>query len=215
MPTPGDVPAGLPSELLDRRPDIREAEEVLHANTANIGAAKALMFPRIALTGSAGFASTDLGNVFVAPARSLSLASNLLQPIFNAGKNRRRVEIAESRQRQALHGYEQTILLAFRDVEDSLVGYRKSGQKRTSQDARVVAERQVLDLAEQRYRGGVSGYLDVLDAQRSLFDAELDATVALRDHLVFLIQLYKALGGGWSAATSEGGHTAPAPTTGG
>ena len=124
---PAAVPAGLPSELLDRRPDIREAEQTLAAATANIGEAKALLFPRIALTGSFGFASTDFDTLFDGPSKSWNIIGNLLQPIFNAGKNKRRVEITESRQRQTLYAYERTILQAFRETEDALVAYRKTG----------------------------------------------------------------------------------------
>lgn len=217
--TPVPVPAGLPSALLDRRPDILQAEEELHSATANIGEAKALLFPRISLTGSLGFASTDFGSLFNAPARAWSIAANLLQPIFHGGRNRRRVEVTESQQRQALYSYERTILLAFREVEDSLITYRKAGEQRLSEANRVVAERKVLDLAETRYRGGVAAYLEVLDAQRSLFGAELDEAQAIRDHLVGLIRLYKALGGGWptgaeappegSAPQAATGETAP------
>jgi multidrug efflux system outer membrane protein len=202
VPVPPAVPAGLPSELLERRPDLRQVEHELHAQTANIGAAKALLYPRIALTGSYGWATTDIENVFDAPARAWSLAANLLQPIFNAGRNRRRVEITESQQRQALYAYERAILQAFREVEDTLVGYRKAGEQRVSQASRVGAERKVLELAEARYRGGVANYLEVLDAQRSLFNAELDEVQAVSSHLVALIRLYKALGGGWPAEAS-------------
>lgn len=205
LPVPPAVPAGLPSELLDRRPDLRQAEEVLHATTANIGEAKALLFPRIALTGGFGWQTTELGNLFTGPAKAWSIAGNLLQPIFNAGKNRSRVRITESQQRQTLYAYERTILVAFREVEDSLVGYRKGGEQRAAQGDRVKAERKVLELAELRYRGGVAAYLEVLDAQRSLFGAELDEAQAIRDHLVFLIQLYKALGGGWPQAPETAG----------
>lgn len=194
---PGAVPAGLPSELLDRRPDVREAEQSLAAATANIGAAKALLFPRIALTGSLGFASTDIETLFDAPSKAWSILGGLLQPIFNAGQNRRRVEITESQQRQALYAYERTVLEAFRETDDALVSYRKTGEQRTAQTERVRAERKVLELAELRYRGGVAAYLEVLDAQRSLFNAELDETQTIGSHLVSLVRLYKALGGGW------------------
>ena len=197
---PGAVPAGLPSELLDRRPDIRVAEQTLAAATANIGEAKALLFPRISLTGSLGFASTDFDTLFEGPTKSWNIIGNLLQPLFNAGKNRRRVEIAESRQRQLLYDYEATILEAFRETEDALVAYRTTGEQRRAQLIRVGAERKVLELAELRYRGGVSAYLEVLDAQRSLFGAELDEAETIGSHLVSLVQLYKALGGGWPAA---------------
>lgn len=197
QPVPPDVPSGLPSELLDRRPDVRYAEELLVAANAGIGEAKALLYPRISLTGSYGWASTELDDLITAPSQAWTLGANLLQPIFNAGQNRARVEVAESQQRQALYEYEQAVLRAFREVEDALVAQRKSGEQRALQGQRVAAERQVLALAEMRYRGGVSSYLDVLDAQRSLFDAEIDESQSMRDQLVSLIQLYKALGGGW------------------
>src|SRR4051812_9367076 len=194
---PGAVPAGLPAELLDRRPDIRAAEQTLAAATANIGQAKALLYPRISLTGSFGFASTELGNLLEGPSRSWNLLGNLLQPIFDAGKNKRRVEITESQQRQVLYAYERTILLAFQETEDALVAYRKTGEQRQTQTARVGAERKVLELADMRYRGGVAVYIEVLDAQRSLFAAELDETETIGNHMVWLVRLYKALGGGW------------------
>ncbi len=194
---PPATPAGLPSELLDRRPDLREAEELLAASNARIGVAKALLYPSIALTGSFGWESTELGGVFDTQSQAWSLSANLLQPIFNAGQNRRRVEVTESQQRQALYAYERSVLQAFREVEDALVGSRQTSLRRGSERERVLAERKVLELAELRYRGGVSAYLDVLDAQRSLFEAELDETSAMRDEFVSRIDLYKALGGGW------------------
>jgi len=194
---PGVVPPGLPADILDRRPDVRVAEQGLAAATANIGAAKALLFPRIALTGSYGFASTDLDTLFDAPSKSWNLIGNLLQPIFGAGKNKRRVEVTESQQRQALYAYENTVLQAFRETEDALMGYRKTGEQRVAQGDRVRAERKVLELAELRYRGGVAAYLEVLDAQRSLFNAELEESQTIGSNLVSLVRLYKALGGGW------------------
>ena len=197
---PAAVPAGLPSELLDRRPDVRVAEQNLAAATANIGQAKALLFPRIALTGSFGFTSTEFDTWFDGPSKAWNILGNLLQPIFNAGKNRRRVEITESQQRQTLYEYERTILQAFRETEDALVAYQKTGEQRAAQARRVGAERKVLDLAELRYRGGVAAYLEVLDAQRSLFGAEIDETQTITANLVSLVQLYKALGGGWPPA---------------
>ena len=208
-PVPPAVPAGLPSDLLDRRPDLREAEQLLVSANARIGEAKALLFPRISLTGGYGWVSTDLGDLFKGPSVAWSIAGNLLQPLFNAGKNRRRVEVTESQERQSLYAYELSVLRAFQEVEDSLVGYRKGGDQRTSQTLRVAAERKVLELAEMRYRGGVADYLDVLDAQRSLFSAELDEVTAIRDQLVSLVQLYKALGGGWPAAPDTDPSGAP------
>ena len=200
---PAAVPAGLPSELLDRRPDIREAEQTLAAATANIGEAKAMLFPRIALTGSYGFASTEFDTLFDGPSKSWNIIGNLLQLIFNAGKNKRRVEITESRQRQTLYAYERTILQAFRETEDALVTYRKTGEQRGAQAARVSADRKVLELADLRYRGGVSAYIEVLDAQRSLFEAELDEAQTIGGHFVSLVRLYKALGGGWPSAPAS------------
>ena len=206
---PSEVPAGLPSELLDRRPDIREAEMQLAALTANIGAAKAMLFPRISLTGSFGYASTDLETVFEEPSRSWNIIGNLVQPLFNAGKNRRRVEMTESQQRQALYAYERTVLQAFRETDDALLGYRIAGEQRRTAAARVAADRKVLELSEMRYRGGVSDYLEVLDAQRSLFQSELEESQLIGNHLVALVQLYKALGGGWPQAPEEAAAEQP------
>jgi multidrug efflux system outer membrane protein len=206
LSVPPAVPAGLPSELLERRPDVRAAEENLVSANARIGEAKALLYPSISLTGAFGYESTELDDLLESSARSWSIGANLLQPIFNSGQNRRRVDVAESQQRQALYAYERAVLLAFRDVEDALTGLRQAGLRRGDEGQRVLAEQKVLELAELRYRGGVAAYLEVLDAQRSLFDAELGETAARRDELVLLIQLYKALGGGWPQApeSSEG-----------
>ena len=203
IPVPSSVPAGLPSELLDRRPDLRQAEQQLASANARIGEAKALLYPSISLTGAYGWESSDLGELFETPSKSWFVSANVLQPIFNSGQNLRRVEVAESQQRQALYGYERSILQAFREVEDSLVGLRQAGLRRGSEHQRVTAELKVVDLAELRYRGGVTDYLEVLDAQRSLFDAELEETATQRDEIVALIQLYKALGGGWPQAPEE------------
>ncbi|MCI0612716.1 efflux transporter outer membrane subunit, partial [bacterium] len=216
QPMPPQVPAGLPSTLLERRPDVLEAEQILVSSNARIGEAKALLFPIISLTGFFGWESTELDNITSSRAKTWSIGANLLQPIFNAGKNQRNVEVQESRFRQQLYAYESTILQAFREVEDSLIDYQKSGEQRVTQAARVQAERRVLDLAEVRYRGGVSNYLEVLDAQRSLFEAELDSVEAVRNQLVALIRLYKALGGGWTEPepqTQPATQTQPASAT--
>ncbi len=209
---PAAVPAGLPSDLLERRPDIREAEQRLAASTANIGAAKALMFPRISLTASYGYSSTEFDTLFDGPSKAWNLVGNLLQPIFNAGKNKRRVEISESQQRQSLYEYERTILQAFRETDDALMAYRKTGEQRTAQSLRVAADRKVLELAELRYRGGVAAYLEVLDAQRSLFGSEMDEADTIGAHLTSLVRLYKALGGGWPGAPTPEPAAGPSPT---
>lgn len=213
LPIPPQVPAGLPAELLQRRPDLAAAEQDLVAANARIGEAKALLYPSISLTGFFGFESTELGDLASASGRAWSLGANLLQPIFNSGQLQSRVEVAESQQRQVLAAYEQAILRAFREVEDALVGFRKSGELRGSETLRVEAQRRALELAEIRYRGDVAPYLDVLDAQRALLDAELNEAAAIRDHYVGLIQLYKVLGGGWP--TSAEPATPPGTQPGG
>jgi len=202
-----EIPAGLPSELLERRPDIMRAEQLLVAENARIGEAKALMYPNISLTGSYGVVSRDLDDLLTSAAQTWTIVPSLLQSIFDAGKNRNRVRAQESRQRQAVLNYQQTILQSFRDVEDALVSYGKTGEQQTSQGDRVRSLRQVLTLSEARYRGGVAEYLEVLDAQRSLFSAELDAVDTMRAHTSSMVRLYKALGGGWpyepQATTTE------------
>jgi multidrug efflux system outer membrane protein len=197
QPIPPEVPAGLPAQLLERRPDVREAEQRLVSATARIGEAVAMRYPRIALTGSFGVASTDLSELFDGSSTNWNIFTSLLQPIFDAGKNKRRVEVRESQQRQAVYDYERTLLQAFREVEDSLISLKKTGDQRGSQEKRVEAERKVVELSELRYRGGVAAYLEVLDAQRSLFNAEIDETASMNEHVNSLIRLYKALGGGW------------------
>lgn len=198
-----EIPAGIPSVLVERRPDILQAEQDLVAANARIGESKAQLFPRIALTGSYGYVSSDLGNLTESPSNNWNIAGNLVQPIFEAGKNLRRVEVSEAQQRQALLKYEKTIQQAFREVEDSLISYRKTGESQQAQTGSVTSNREVLKLAESRYLGGVSSYLEVLDAQRSLFNSELDESQSVKDHLVSLVNLYKSLGGGWQVKADE------------
>jgi multidrug efflux system outer membrane protein len=197
QPVPAQVPAGLPAQLLERRPDVRRAEMELWSATAGIGEAKAMLYPQISLTASYGLASTDLGSFIDPASQTWRLFANLLQPIFNAGKNKARVEARESKQRQAVFAYEKTLLQALREVEDSLVGLSKAGQERGAQKERVTADRRVLELSELRYKGGVAQYLEVLDSQRSLFDAENDEAGSVTEHAKSFVRLYKALGGGW------------------
>lgn len=197
------IPAGLPSSLIERRPDILQSEQELIAANAKIGESKAMLFPRISLTGSYGYVSSDLGELVESPASNWNIAGNLVQPIFEAGKNLRRLEVSEAQQRQALLRYEKTIQQAFREVEDSLISYQKTGERTEAQTGNVNSNRQVLNLAESRYMGGVSSYLEVLDAQRSLFNSELDESQSVRDHLISLVNLYKSLGGGWQIKTED------------
>jgi multidrug efflux system outer membrane protein len=207
QPVPSAVPAGLPSELLERRPDLRQAEQELVSANARIGEAVAMRYPRISLTGALGLASTDLGELLDGDSTTGSLFGQIVQPLFQGGKTKRRVEVAESRQRQAVFEYEKAILDAFREVEDGLVAYQKTGEQRSAQRDRVGADRRVLELAELRYKGGVADYLEVLDAQRSLFTSELDEAEAVRNHMVSLVTLYKALGGGWLPAPRDDTNT--------
>ena len=204
QPIPPQVPAGLPAALLERRPDLREAEQRLIEANAMIGEAKAQLYPTISLTGSFGFASTDLGDLLDSSSQSWNVFAGLLQPIFNSGKNKRRVEVRQSQTRQAVLEYERALLGALREVEDSLIALEKSAAQRLAQGQRVEAERKVLELSELRYRGGVAAYLEVLDAQRSLFAAEIDEVASVSTQMISLIRLYSALGGGWPTSAEEG-----------
>jgi multidrug efflux system outer membrane protein len=196
---PPDVPAGLPSALLERRPDIRQAEQELVSANAQIGVAKAAFFPRIALTGSLGFESAELSELLTRSAGLWSLSGNLAAPIFNAGRNRHNLEAAKARHEQAVVAYARAVQQAFHEVENTLVAYRKTREVQDAQEAQVAAATESLRLAEVRYRGGISTYLDVLDSQRQLLAAELQLSQTRRAHLVSLVQLYGALGGGWKA----------------
>jgi multidrug efflux system outer membrane protein len=212
QPIPPQVPADLPAQLLERRPDVRKAEMELMSATASIGEAKAMLYPRFSLTASYGLASTDLRN-FVDPAsQAWNLFANVLQPLFEGGKNLARVEARESQQRQSVYAYERALLQALREVEDALVGLHKAGEERIAQKARVTADQRVLELAELRYKGGVAEYLEVLDAQRSLFDAENDESNSVTEHGKSFVRLYKALGGGWPVQPNNA-QTKPASST--
>jgi multidrug efflux system outer membrane protein len=198
MQAPPTVPPGLPSDLLERRPDIRQAEQQLIAANARIGAAKAEFFPRISLTGFLGLQSRALTDLISVPAHMWSVGAGALQPIFNAGRNRNNVLLTEAVQREALIGYQRTIYTAFREVSDSLAARHKTSEQRAAQERLVAALRESSRLATQRYQGGVDNYLPVLDAQRNLFEGELELARLRQQELVSIVQLYRALGGGWS-----------------
>jgi multidrug efflux system outer membrane protein len=197
--TPPEVPAGLPSSLLDRRPDIQAAEQILIAANANIGVAKAAYFPQITLTGEFGFQSTALSNLFSGSRRLWSFVPQLTYPIFDAGRTRFGVESAEAEQRSALAQYEKAIQTGFRDVSDALIQYQKVREVRAQRALLVTALLDRKRLAYMRYQGGVDTLLNALDADRDLFNAELSLAQARLDELLSLVQLYKALGGGWQA----------------
>ncbi len=193
-----ELPAGLPSELLERRPDLRAAEDQLRAANANIGAARAAFFPRITLTASAGTASTELSGLFQSGTWALTGAAQLLQPIFDAGRNQANLEVAQVNRAIALAQYEKAIQTAFREVSDALAGRATLGEQYRAQQAQARAAEIAFKLVDLRYRNGVSSYLDVLDAQRNVFAAQ-QATVQVRAQQVQnLVTLYKVLGGGWS-----------------
>jgi len=195
---PPSVPAGLPSALLERRPDIRQAEQELVAANAQIGAAKAEYFPRISLTGFFGAQSRALSDLLTSPAATWSVGAGALAPIFNAGRTRANVRFTEAVQREALVTYQRTIYTAFREVSDSLAGYRKTSEQRAQQQRLVEALRESTRLSTSRYEGGLDSYLPVLDAQRNLFQGELDLARLRQQELAAIVQLYRALGGGWS-----------------
>ncbi len=196
---PPAVPAGLPSALLERRPDIRQAEAGLVAANARIGVAKAAFFPQISLTGFFGVESAALSDLFTGPSRIWQLGPTVTLPIFNAGRNRANLELADARQREALIRYEQAIQQAFREVEDALIAHRKAREALAEQVAAARASREALSIAEWRYTSGLTSYLDVLDAQRTLLATEVAESRTLLFQLVAVVQLYRALGGGWDA----------------
>ncbi len=203
-----EVPAGLPSELLTRRPDLRQAEQNLIAANARIGAARALYYPRIALTTLLGFSSVELSDLFTGPAHTWQFAGSLVGPIFTAGAIEGTVEQAESQQRQLLLAYERAIQSAFREVDDALIGHRKSRERLATQRRQIAALRDYARLARLRFEGGYTSYLEVLDAERSLFNVELSHAQTQNDVFQALINTYKAMGGGWviEAETLAGGQ---------
>jgi len=194
---PPSVPAGLPSSLLERRPDIRAAEQNLVAANANIGVAKAAYFPRITLTGFFGFQSTELSSLFSGSTNAWQIFPQVTQPIFNGGRLRSNVRLSEAQDQIALVQYERVIQNAFREVSDALVQYRQTREVRSWRERLVAALQDRSRLAYMRYRGGVATLLNALDADRDLFEAELGLAQTRRDELLALVQLYRALGGGW------------------
>ena len=191
------VAAGLPSRLLERRPDVRAAEQELISANADIGVAKAAYFPVLSLSGQGGLLSADADKLFDSTARTWAVTPSLTAPIFQGGRIFQNVKATEARQKQLLAAYEKSIQQAFREASDALIGYGKSGEIVSRQAAYVAALQRVSDLASTRYEGGASSYLEVLDAQRNLFDGELALAAARRDRLVSVVDTYRALGGGW------------------
>lgn len=191
-----DIGPGLPSELLNNRPDILAAEEQLRAARANIGAARAAFFPRISLTGNAGFASDDLGDLFGSDGFTWSFGPTISLPIFDWGRRKGNLTVAEARADIAVATYEQTVQIAFREVADALAGRRYLAEQVAAQERALTAQRRLAELARLRYRNGVAQYIEVLDAERNLFSAEQAMVQLRRAELENLVALYVALGGG-------------------
>ncbi len=194
---PPAIPAGLPSELLERRPDVLQAEQNLVAVNANIGVAKSLYFPSISLTGLFGSLSTAAGDFLTGPARTWTVAADLAGPIFTFGAISGQVRTAEAAQQEAMLFYRSTILNAFRDTNDALVGSMKKREESEAQARRVRALRDYARLARLRFDNGVSSYVEVLIAENDVFSAELTAVSTQADRYTQLINVYKAIGGGW------------------
>ncbi|HTM51583.1 MAG TPA: efflux transporter outer membrane subunit [Bryobacteraceae bacterium] len=198
IPVPEQVAPGLPSSLLERRPDIRQAEQSLIAANARIGAARALYFPQIGLTAFAGGQSRYLTDLATAPARVYSVAPQALQAVFHAGQIRNQVRLTEAQQREMLIGYQRAIYTALREVADALIGFDRLREQRKQQEQLVNTLQDTVRLSDLRYRGGLDSYLQVLDAQRNLFTGQLALAQLRLQERVAVVQIYRALGGGWS-----------------
>jgi outer membrane protein, multidrug efflux system len=197
QPHPPEVPVGIPSALLERRPDIREAEENLVAANAQIGVARAAYFPQIALTGSGGFETPKLTDLFTGPAGVWTLVGSATQPIFEAGRLKSGVRLAEAQRDQLVLAYQQAIQGAFRDVSNALIAYRKYREFRIEQEHLVESAQDAAHLSEIRFKAGTADYLEVLTNETNSFSAELTLAQAQGNELIALVQLYQALGGGW------------------
>ncbi len=197
QPHPPAIPAGLPSALLERRPDIRESEELLVAANAQIGAARAAYFPDISLTAAPGFQSSSLANLFSGSAGLWTFAGTVTQPIFNAGQIRSGVRLAQAQQQQALLTYQQTIQGAFRDVSDALIAYQQNQEFRAQEELLAHAAEDAARLSGKRYEAGTTNYLEVLTNETNYLSANLGLAQARLNELLALVQIYKALGGGW------------------
>jgi NodT family efflux transporter outer membrane factor (OMF) lipoprotein len=198
IPIPAQLPPGVPSTLLERRPDIREAEQNLVAANAQIGAARALYFPQLSLSAFAGGQSRSLLELASAPARVYSVAPGAVQSIFHAGQIRNQVRLSEAQQRELLITYQRSIYTALREVADALVSFDRLREQRSQEEQLVRTLEDTVRLSELRYRGGLDSYLQVLDAQRNLFNGQLALAQLRLQERVSVVQLYRALGGGWS-----------------
>lgn len=197
------VPPGLPSTLLDRRPDLRVAEQQLVAANADIGQAKAAFYPQLTLTGFYGFQSVALSDLFTGASRAWQFGPALTVPLFTGGRLRGNLKLAEARFEEAVAQYQQAVQGAFREVSDTLIAYQRTREFRVKQEERTQAHRDATGLANIRYEGGVTSYLEVLYNEQELFSAELGLAQARRNELLSVIQLYRSLGGGWTQPETE------------
>jgi outer membrane protein, multidrug efflux system len=197
------VPAVLPSSLLERRPDVRQAEAQLHAATARIGVAKGDLFPKLIVTGEYGTYSSNTDGLFKKNSEIYQILGGVSMPIFTGGKVGKQVDVARARAEQSRYSYEQTVLTALREVEDAVAGVRASRNQVAAQQTQVDALRRALRLAEMRYQSGASSYLDLLDSQRSLFGAELSLAQVQGQQATAAVTLYRALGGGWPVSPAD------------
>ncbi len=198
QPLRPEVPAGLPAELLDRRPDLRVAEQSLVAANADIGQAKAAFYPQLTLTGFAGVQSVALSDLFTGPAKTWQFGPTLTMPLFTGGRLRGNLKLAEARFQEAVASYQRTVQNAFREVSDGLIDHQRYREFREKQAERTQANRDATQLANIRYEGGVTSYLEVLYNEQELFNAELRLAQSRRNELFSVVQLYRALGGGWT-----------------
>lgn len=203
LPAPPVPPVGLPSSLLEARPDVRQAEQNLISANANIGFAKAALYPTISLTGSYGGESIQLGDVLKSAARIWDIGLGLNLPIFNGGRLNSRVDQATAQQKQALATYQGAVQTAFREVNDALITLRQSSERERALQASEAAAKKALQIAENRYKAGYSAYLEVLDAQRVHNDAALAFVQSRQSRLVATVDLFRALGGGWEPEFAE------------
>ncbi|MBZ5521785.1 MAG: efflux transporter outer membrane subunit [Acidobacteriia bacterium] len=200
---PPVVPAGVPSDVLERRPDVAQAERQMAAQNAQIGVARSAFFPSIGISGSGGFESTDLANILTAPSGFWALGANVAQAVLSGGRRRAQVEFARSGYDASVANYRQSVLNSFQEVEDGLAGLRILSEASQTQQKAVEAAQRALQIATDRYTGGLVTYLDVITAEQTLLDNQRLAAQILRQRLVTSVGLIKALGGGWDAASLQ------------
>jgi multidrug efflux system outer membrane protein len=197
MPPPQDLPTGIPSQLLERRPDIQQAEQTLVAANAQIGIARAQFFPQLSITASAGFGGDQFSNLFDPSGKTIYGIGTLAQPIFEGGKLRGQLRLSRATEEEMVLNYQKTIAGAFRDVSNALIAFNKQRVYREQQEKLVAAAQDATRLARIRYEGGATAYLEVLTTDSSLFSAQLNLAAAQQGEALTLVELYSALGGGW------------------